>query len=76
MVAVFEAEHQDSGLRELEADTAKPVLDVVGPQRSIGKVTVTTSGSRCSASGSSWYSSTWPFWRCTTCLAIGCRFSR
>ena len=37
MVAVFEAEHQDSGLRELEADTAEPVLDVVGPQRSVGK---------------------------------------
>src|SRR6478609_11396948 len=33
------------------------------------------SGSRCSVSGSSWYSSTWPFRRCTTCLAIGCRLS-
>ena len=37
MVAVFEAEHQDSGLREFEADTAESVLDVVGPQRSVGE---------------------------------------
>ena len=37
MVAVLEAQHQDSGLRELEADTAEPVLDVVGPQRPVGE---------------------------------------
>jgi hypothetical protein len=32
MVAVLEAEHQDAGLRELEADTAESVLGVVGAQ--------------------------------------------
>src|SRR6185437_13986014 len=30
VVAVFEAQHQDSGFREFEADTAESVLDVVG----------------------------------------------
>ena len=34
MVTVFEAKHEDSGFRELEADTAESVLDVVGTQRS------------------------------------------
>ena len=31
MVAVFEAQYQDSGFREFEADAAKHFLDVVGP---------------------------------------------
>src|SRR6266568_5765608 len=32
VVAVFKAEHQDSGFGELEADAAEAVLDVIGAQ--------------------------------------------
>ena len=37
MIAVLESQYEDSGFREFEADTAESVLDVVGPQRSVGE---------------------------------------